>query len=79
MERIPYVESHHVFGLMQGDGGKLGEAGNAGPPGQRVSEFISKDFLSLAFDNKELTGRWSYRGRMERMATRELQVQLVHP
>lgn len=41
-----------MFGLMQGDGGKLGEAGSAGPPGQRVSGFISKDLLSLGLDNK---------------------------
>lgn len=52
----PFIKMNRVSGLMQGDGGKLGEAGSAGPPGQRVSGFISKDLLSLALDNKELSG-----------------------
>lgn len=54
-ERLHCFEVHHVFGLIQGDGGKLGEAGSAGPPGQRVSGFISNELLSLTFDNKALT------------------------
>lgn len=55
-QRIHFVEACLVFGLIQGDAGKLGEAGSSGPPGQRVSKIISTDLLPLALDNKKLSG-----------------------
>lgn len=70
------------LGPLQGDAGKIGEAGSVGPPGQRVSSSTSNIsyFISLLISTLHpLILCLSCRGRMERMARRGPQVQLAHP